>query len=125
MREVTKEEIMNYFYDLVCNLSEDEKVAYWNIYCERTQRNSRVIHYNTAGVLNAFFETPAQALEAVQYDSEYSYNDYYFTYDDIYGIVSFDFLGDENSPFVTDELVNMLMNSKSTYYQVKCILEKD
>lgn len=125
MREVTKEEIMDYFYDLVCNLSEDEKVAYWNIYCERTQQDSRVIHYNTAGVLNAFFETPAQALEAVQYDTEYNFTDYYFTYDDSYGIVSFDFLGDENSPFVADELVNMLMNSKSTYYQVKCILEKD
>lgn len=111
MVNMTKEQIMTALYEMIINQSEERKVESWNKYCIDTNQFNKVIHFNSADDLNAFFETPAQALEAVAYDDSYSYGNYYFTYDEFYGLSSFDFLGDENSPYDIDELVSYFMTA--------------
>lgn len=124
MKKVTCEMIENYLYNHVCNLTEENKVEYWNRYCESKDKYENIIHCNFIDEINGFFKTPAQALESIQ-DNDYCFDDYYFTFDFIHGLSSFNFLTDDKCPFDIDELVVWLASSKPIYHLIESALEKE
>lgn len=123
MTEVTKEMIMDALYDYISELSEENTLELWNAYCKDNEQMHRFIYLNDFDELDSVFKSPSEALYMAQY-SPYHINDRYFTYSPFWGLMSFDFLTDENSPVVVDELVSYLMSQRAVYILVKSQLER-
>lgn len=93
------------------DLSESDKVAMWNRYCENNNYWDERIEYNNPNDLMYGLE-PEEVIRRIDKEGNYSLSDDYCVIDSSGEYVSFDHVDDDNSPFDIDELANYVYDNE-------------
>lgn len=94
-------------------MDDGDKIALWNESCRECNYYDDRIY--SMGEFNDIMEgySPLDIAQEIYYGGNFNPNSAYFYYNGYANLVSFDFAGDENSPFCLDDLVDRIVRNEN------------
>ncbi len=121
---MTEEELRERVEEIVSLWSEGTAIENWNEYCEDNNYYDDRIEFNFVDELLCGCTRPSEVLDAI--GDGYNMNDSYAVFD-IYGLKSFNYLDDSESPYDVSTLVDYIIENEECFgdYDLEELFEEE